>query len=131
MERIRSIQRRKTYEKDINIDEMLKEDKSEAYKNLDVTILHTIVIAKILGMTADDITFSKDKDDALDKVLSKEFDIGIILNPTRVEDVMETAKTLEKMPQKSTFFYPKLLSGLVINKIEFNERIAYDEKSLD
>jgi len=116
---------------DINIDEMLKEDKSEAYKNLDVTILHTIVIAKILGMTADDITFSKDKDDALDKVLSKEFDIGIILNPTRVEDVMETAKTLEKMPQKSTFFYPKLLSGLVINKIEFNERIAYDEKSLD
>lgn len=116
---------------DINIEEMLKEDKSDAYKNLDVTILQTIVISKILGMTANDISYSKDKDDALDKVLNNKFDIAILLNPTKVEDVMEIAKTLEKMPQKSTFFYPKLLSGLIMNKIEFNERIAYDEKTLD
>lgn len=116
----------------IGIDDIQEEERSTAYKNLDVTILHAIVMQKILGVSPDrDISFSKDSDDALDKILNGEFDMAFLLNPTKITDVIEIAKAFEKMPQKSTFFYPKLLSGLVINRIAYNERIAFDEKSAD
>ena len=44
--------------------------------------------------------------------------MALFLNPTRIEDVQAVATTGEKMPQKSTFFYPKLITGLVMNKLE-------------
>jgi len=64
-------------------------------------------------------------------VLDKKFDLAFILNPTRINDVIEIAKSFEKMPQKSTFFHPKLLSGLVLNRIAYNEKIIFDDKSLE
>ena len=53
---------------------------------------------------------------ALDKVRSGEFNAAFFLNPTRVEDVEKAALSSVRMPPKSTYFYPKLLTGLVINK---------------
>jgi len=118
---------------DINIEDFLTEEKSAAYKKLDVTILHSIIMQKILNVTPDEgISFSKKgAEEALDMVLDKKFDLAFILNPTRINDVIEIAKSFEKMPQKSTFFHPKLLSGLVLNRIAYNEKIIFDDKSLE
>jgi uncharacterized protein (DUF1015 family) len=51
----------------------------------------------------------------LDKVRSGEFSAAFFLNPTRVEDVEKAALSSVRMPPKSTYFYPKLLTGIVIN----------------
>jgi uncharacterized protein (DUF1015 family) len=50
-------------------------------------------------------------------VLSGEYEIGLFLNPTKITEVVEIAKAKDRMPQKSTYFFPKPLTGLVINKI--------------
>jgi uncharacterized protein (DUF1015 family) len=50
--------------------------------------------------------------------------LAFLMNPTRMSEVRDVANAGEKMPQKSTYFYPKLLSGLVINKIVEGESVG-------
>lgn len=83
-------------------------------REIDVIILHELVLKKILKTT--DIGYEMNVSRAIDKVKSGEFSAAFFLNPTRVEDVEKSALSLERMPPKSTYFYPKLLTGLVINK---------------
>ena len=90
-----------------------------------------MVIGKILNISPETLTFPKEANEGLDKVLSGEFDLAFILNPTKITDVIEIAKEYEKMPQKSTFFFPKLLSGLVLNHIAYNEKVVFEEKPED
>lgn len=83
-------------------------------REIDVIILHELVLKKILKTT--DIGYEMNVSRAIDKVKSGEFSAAFFLNPTRVEDVEKSAISSERMPPKSTYFYPKLLTGLVINK---------------
>jgi len=83
-------------------------------RGIDVIVLHELVLKKILKTTA--IGYEMDIGRALDKVKSGEFSAAIFLNPTRVEDVEKAALSSVRMPPKSTYFYPKLLTGMVINK---------------
>lgn len=83
-------------------------------REIDVIILHELVLKKILKTT--DIGYEMNVSRAIDKVKSGEFSAAFFLNPTRVEDVEKSALSSERMPPKSTYFYPKLLTGLVINK---------------
>ncbi len=112
-----------------HIDRLLDENKPKTWRRLDITILHTLIIEKVLGLNkgtdemAAKIKYTHDEDEAISEVKDGKFQIALLLNPTRVEDVVAIASKYEKMPQKSTFFYPKLLSGLVLNKIDFNEKI--------
>ncbi len=93
---------------------------SETYCNLDVTILHSLIVESVLGIDTEKISssqpvqFEKDSDRAIDRVASGEFAMCFLLNPTKVREVKEVALAREIMPQKSTYFYPKLLTGLVI-----------------
>ncbi|MEK6726963.1 MAG: DUF1015 domain-containing protein [Deltaproteobacteria bacterium] len=96
---------------------------SKAYRRLDVTILHTLVIENILGVSKErqkkkeNIEYIQDEGEGLSKIQNGERQLLFILNPTKVTEVEDVAKARDKMPQKSTYFYPKLLTGLVINKI--------------
>jgi len=83
-------------------------------KEIDVIILHELVLKNILHTS--EIGYEMDVERALDKVNSGEFNAAFFLNPTRVEDVERSALSSVRMPPKSTYFYPKLLTGLVINK---------------
>jgi uncharacterized protein (DUF1015 family) len=83
-------------------------------REIDVIILHELILKKILHTS--EIGYEMDINRALDKVKSGEFSAAFFLNPTRVEDVEKSALSLIRMPPKSTYFYPKLLTGLVINK---------------
>ena len=85
-------------------------------RDIDVIVLHELVLRKILKTA--EIGYEMDIQRALEKVRSGEFDAAFFLNPTRVEDVEKAALSSVRMPPKSTYFYPKLLTGLVINKWE-------------
>lgn len=97
-------------------------DKSDSYCGLDVSVLHTLVLERIFGIDAENmarqinLTYVKKSEDALESVDSGKAQCAFILNPTRVEEIRDVAAAGEKMPQKSTYFYPKLITGLVMNK---------------
>jgi uncharacterized protein (DUF1015 family) len=108
------------------IDEMVEEEKPKAWKRLDTTILHYAVFESILGIaneTEEKLIYVKDDEEAIKLVDEGKCQVAFLLNATKVEEITSIASKLVKMPQKSTFFYPKLLSGLVVNKIEHGEKI--------
>jgi len=85
-------------------------------REIDAIILDEVIFKKIL-MNAE-IGYEMDIAKALDRVNHGEYAGGFFLNPTRVEDVEKFALSSMRMPPKSTYFYPKLLTGLVLNKWE-------------
>lgn len=96
----------------------------EAVQKLDVNILHKVFLEKILSISEEDIRTQKylkyyknvreEEKDFEDGKLQ----IALFLNPTRVDQVVEVSRAGKKMPQKSTFFYPKVMTGFVLNKHE-------------
>jgi uncharacterized protein (DUF1015 family) len=94
---------------------------------LDVTLLHSAILERVLGIDPEaqerqtHLVYVKDTTDALARVARGEAQVGFIMNPTPVEHVLDVADHAQTMPQKSTFFYPKLASGLVINPIGTDE----------
>ncbi len=93
------------------------EDRSAAYQDLDVAILHTLLIEDVLGITSetleDHVRYERVVRTAMRRIDSGEFQFCFMMNPTRPEQVKEIAENKERMPQKSTDFFPKLISGLV------------------
>lgn len=95
----------------------------EVFKSLDVTVLHVLILDKILGITREaqvaqkNIHYVKSYGDASSAMGTDKNQILFLLNPTRMDQVKAVAEAGLVMPQKSTFFYPKLLSGLVINML--------------
>lgn len=91
---------------------------SKDWKSLDVSILHLFILQYILGIRDEDdnIEFVKDASEAFKAIGAGKNAAAFILNPTKVTQVKNVARHGEKMPRKATYFYPKPLSGLVINK---------------
>ncbi|MCH8055619.1 MAG: DUF1015 family protein, partial [Deltaproteobacteria bacterium] len=69
------------------------------------------------------IRYLQDEEKVLKAVDKEDYQAAFILNPPRPEEILTIALGGEKMPQKSTYFFPKLITGLVINKIDPNEEI--------
>jgi uncharacterized protein (DUF1015 family) len=98
-------------------------------RTLDVVVLDQIVLRELMGLSdeflADEgnISFIHDFTEALKAVKSSGFEAGFFINHTRIEQVSEVASAGLVMPHKSTYFYPKVTSGLVINPILPNEEI--------
>ena len=96
---------------------------SRAYQELDVTILQSLVFEKALGVTSADlaaerfVTYCRDPGEAFALLAAGEFQVGFFLNPTGLDQVKEVALGGERMPQKATFFYPKLPTGLVFHDL--------------
>ena len=98
--------------------------KSPAYRQLDVSILHHLIIDRLLGIRMEthklglNIEYIKDANEAVRRIADGSAEVIFLMNPTKVTEVRDVAAAGERMPQKATYFYPKLLSGLVINKID-------------
>jgi len=97
---------------------------SSDWRSLDVAVLHELILKKILGLGdansehKHNVTYTKDAHEVLTTLSGKSaFHLGILMRPTRIDQVVSVSEHGEKMPQKSTYFYPKLLSGLVIRKV--------------
>lgn len=93
-------------------------DKPKPWKRLDVSILHLFIFQRVLGIRDEDdnIEFIKDPKETRAAVDEKRGAAAFFLNPTKVAQVKQIAKLGERMPRKATYFYPKPLSGLVINR---------------
>lgn len=98
-------------------------DFSTALKNLDVTVLHKLVLERAFAIdkanmsNQQNLTYTRDICEATSLVDSGLANCSFIMNPTRVSEISDVASAGEKMPQKSTYFYPKLITGLVMNKL--------------
>ena len=90
---------------------------SRDFKNLDVSILQYIVFKK-LKVKDKDLIYVKDEDQAINMVDEDKADAVFFLNPVKIHQLRTIATGGEKMPPKSTYFYPKLLSGLVVNQFD-------------
>jgi uncharacterized protein (DUF1015 family) len=96
----------------------------EPYRRLDTAVLEAIMLKGALGMSEDDIShlnglnYSKSFDDAVEAVESGRYDAGFFMRGTPVEQVSEVAETGESMPPKSTYFYPKIPTGLIFNLLQ-------------
>ena len=88
---------------------------------LSVTVLHELVLREALGMDAGQaekhIDYATSVPDALAALASGRYELGAFLNATLVSQVRALADRGETMPQKSTYFYPKLLTGLVFDAL--------------
>ncbi len=99
-------------------------EKSAAYQGLDVTILHSLILNKIFGIDMENmknqvnLVYTRDPEEAENAVKSNEFQCAFFLNPTKIHEIKEVSLANEKMPQKSTYFYPKLITGLIMNKFQ-------------
>jgi len=102
----------------------LMPDVSPAQRGLDVVLLHRIMLERGLGITPAavaterNITYERQMDAAVATVDEGRAQICFLLNPVGVEQVMDMALAGEVLPQKSTDFYPKLLSGLTLYRME-------------
>jgi uncharacterized protein (DUF1015 family) len=107
--------------KNIKTLDRLISDKAKEYRSLDVSILNAIVFKQILGLDAvgkDRLTYSNNSEELIREVDSDRLNLAFFLNPVKIQQIIAVALDGERMPPKSTYFYPKVLSGLVINKLE-------------
>ncbi|MGE5391940.1 MAG: DUF1015 domain-containing protein [Deltaproteobacteria bacterium] len=103
---------------------LLPADKSGAWKALDVALLDNLILDRLLSIgeqerrNQDNLAYSRDEEWVINRIDGKEYQIGFFLNPTKVQEIVDVATAKDKMPQKSTYFYPKLITGLVINNMD-------------
>ncbi|MBN2332026.1 MAG: DUF1015 domain-containing protein [Deltaproteobacteria bacterium] len=98
----------------------LMENLPAALASLDVSVLHHLLFGQALQISAADMetqrytSFTQDAAAAVASVMGGENQLAVLLRPTAIEQVKQVAAAGEKMPQKSTFFYPKLVTGLLL-----------------
>ena len=104
----------------VNPSAIIKGPESERWKGLDIPILHSLVIGEGLGMDANnlaekgDLYFTPWERKALSALGDGEVEAAFIVKATRMDEIWDVAEGGERMPHKSSYFYPKLPSGLVV-----------------
>ncbi len=93
-------------------------DLHPALRYLDVTILHSLIFDKLCGIR--DVLYEMNPEKVIHMVNSGEYQAGFFLNPTKIEEVEIVALSSLRMPPKSTYFYPKLKTGIVMNLFEYS-----------
>ncbi len=109
--------------KDQGIADAALPGRSEAYRHLDTGVLEALLLKSALGLSDEDIShlhdfrYARDAGEAIELVRSGEYDVAFLMRPTPVAQVGDVAGAGENMPPKSTFFFPKLLTGLLFNPL--------------
>ncbi len=107
--------------KNVKMLDTLIADKPKEYRCLDVSILNHIVFDRVLGMNPVDkelITFTPHTDELIARVDTDPGALAFFLNPVKIEQITAVALKGEKMPPKSTYFYPKVISGMVVHSFD-------------
>ena len=98
-------------------------EKGQAYVDLDVAILHSVILEPVFGIDKQNmaqqinLTYTRSEKEAIEGVDLGRYQCAFLISPTKVSQIKDVACAHEKMPQKSTYFYPKLITGLVMNKM--------------
>jgi len=119
----------KAYFLTLKDNEVLKDklaDKTDIYRKLDINILHKLIIEEMLGITPEQqtnrehIDFIKGNDDTVDRIKEGGINFAFFVKPPLMREVFLIARAGETTPQKTTCFYPKVFSGLVVHDFENN-----------
>jgi uncharacterized protein (DUF1015 family) len=108
---------------------LASQDVPTVLRSLDVEVLDRVILRQLMGLSDQflanehNIHFKHDLADGLEQLQAGEYDAGFFINPTRIEQVQEVASAGLIMPHKSTYFYPKAFSGLVINSLAPDEQM--------
>jgi uncharacterized protein (DUF1015 family) len=106
------------------VDALLPQDQSPEWRRLDYAIANHAILQHGLGLQPSQmkdysmVWFTEDAPDAVAQVRSGKASYAVLLNPVPVGRVLDTADAGERMPQKSTFFFPKVPTGIVFNLVE-------------
>ena len=106
------------------VDRLLPQDRSAAWRNLDYAIANHVILQQVLGLEESQMSdyntlwFTEDAAEAVRDVRGGRARFALLMNPVPVTRVLDVADAGERMPQKSTFFYPKVPTGLVFNPLE-------------
>lgn len=104
-------------------DKLLPAEMPPEVKALDVALLHSHIIGSLLNISVEAqeqklyLDYIKDFDEAMNAVESSRVQAALLMNPTPIDQVRSVAEAGHTMPQKSTYFFPKLVSGLVFNPL--------------
>ena len=110
--------------KDQAIADAALDDHAEPYRRLDTAVLEALILKGALGMTDDDIDhlaglgYARNFDEALDAVMTGDYDAAFFVAATPIEQVRAVAAAGESMPPKSTYFFPKVPTGLLFNPLD-------------
>jgi len=100
---------------------MMPHFRSDLYKSLAVSVTDHVILEKLLTLSSDSekatLTYTDDRVDAINRVVSQEYQLALLLSPARTETIKAIADAGDKMPRKSTYFYPKLPSGLIFHRL--------------
>lgn len=102
----------------------ISDEKSDEWKRLDVAILHSLIIDKLEALSSElfslenNVSYIRDLDQGIEKIVNGEFQLLFLLKPVSLFQIREVVENGELMPQKSTDFFPKLKSGLVMNPLD-------------
>ena len=104
---------------DISLETVMPGNRSQAYREFDVSILNHIILDKVLSGAKDlDVAYTVDLKEAYQQIKERRYQLAFLLNPPQPEMVKAVADAQDRMPSKSTYFYPKLPAGLVINPLD-------------
>jgi uncharacterized protein (DUF1015 family) len=104
---------------DVSFEAMMPGNKSRAYREFGVSVLNHIILDKLLGLTSkEDVAYTVDFKEAYQQIKEGKYQLAFLLNPPRPEMIKAVADAQDRMPSKSTYFYPKLPAGLIINPLD-------------
>jgi uncharacterized protein (DUF1015 family) len=107
--------------KDEHVMDQVAGDHSKTWRTLDVSILHKLILEEFLGITEknleDHVKYTRVDAEAIQQVDEGKYDFSFLINATKIDQLKAIADAGEHMPQKSTYFLPKMLSGLVMYKM--------------
>jgi uncharacterized protein (DUF1015 family) len=104
---------------DVSLEAMMPGDRSRAYRELNISLLNHVILDKVLsGAKGLDIAYTVNTTEAYQWVKEGKYQLAFLLNPPQPETVKAVADAKDRMPRKSTYFYPKLPAGLIINSLD-------------
>ena len=107
--------------KDEKVMDKFAKEHSKTWRNLDVSILHKIILEYFMGINQnnieDHVKYTRVDEEAINFVNEGKYNLSFLMNATKIDELKAIAEASEHMPQKSTYFLPKMLSGLVIYKM--------------
>jgi len=104
---------------DISLEAMMPGNRSQAYREFGVSILNHIILDGVLSGAKDlDVAYTVDLKEAYQQIKEGKYQLAFLLNPPQLEMVKAVADAQDRMPSKSTYFYPKLPAGLIINPLD-------------
>jgi len=108
--------------KNLNLMDKFKDIHSKMWRSLDVSILQKLILEEILGINQENLEnhvfYTREIEEAINFVNEGKYNFSCIMNSTKINELKTIAESGEHMPQKSTYFLPKMLSGLVMYKIK-------------